>query len=278
MAATAVVRLWSGLGNQLFQLAFGLAKAKRTGSRLVLEVAYGDRTFDKLQSFVDISDLEVAIMPSGFAGRLHRLFRRFSPLPYRSDRTWHYSPEAAAESAGRFVGYWQSEKYFEDFPGLIRQRIDLTKIPMNVPGGRDAGTSGILIVSVHIRRGDYLDERFGDRYNTVHEDYFRMAMELMRKLHPGAHFHLHSDDVDWVEQTYGAIADVEVIRGNNDLQDFRSMCECDHHILGNSTFSWWAAWLNPNPDKIVIMPKQWSNVPNRKIDDIYMKGAIILNP
>jgi hypothetical protein len=87
MAATAVVRLWSGLGNQLFQLAFGLAKAKRTGSRLVLEVAYGDRTFDKLQSFVDISDLEVAIMPSGFAGRPSSSLPPFfsAAIPFRPD-------------------------------------------------------------------------------------------------------------------------------------------------------------------------------------------------
>jgi Glycosyl transferase family 11 len=136
-------------------------------------------------------------------------------------------------------GYWQSEKYFNH----IRQEIlDLFDFPWEVRPG---------VVSVHVRRGDYL--RLTKKHPPVPIDWIKAAMEKF----PGKQFLFFSDEIDWCWQMFGSRADCQFFQGKDEVADLTEMSCCEDNICSSSTFSWWAMYLNRNPNKRVIFPKLW---------------------
>ncbi len=145
------------------------------------------------------------------------------------------------------VGYFQSYKYFEHCKKLIKDYFS----PLGTWEQED-------FVSVHVRRGDYLN------LTRIHPvlplDYYKEAIRLF----PGRDFVIFSDDIDWCKENFiGGKYFYSV--GHSEESDFFDMMYCKDNIIANSSFSWWAAWLNPNPDKIVVAPKVWVN--GEKQDD-----------
>ena len=115
--------------------------------------------------------------------------------------------------------------------------------------------------SLHVRRGDYTSAKNQHVYALCGMDYYRTAIRLMRSRVPGIRFFAFSDDPDWVASQFrDEMNQIEVVRHNSGVRsafDMRLMSQADHHILANSSFSWWGAWLNPSPEKIVVAPKNW---------------------
>ncbi len=136
-------------------------------------------------------------------------------------------------------GWWQTEKYFKAYR---KQIITAFGYPWKPWKG---------MVSVHVRRGDYLTLK--EKHPVVTTEWYLAAM----KLFPKAHFTFYSDEPLWCKQTFGGTPNVHISMGQSEEQDLISMSECEHHICSASTFSWWGAWLNQNPNKRVIMPKNW---------------------
>lgn len=160
------------------------------------------------------------------------------------------------------AGYWQSEKYFNRIRDVI-----LNDFNFGVPRNQEALycmnqiLSEVNSVSVHIRRGDYVENSDAFKFHGVLPlSYYLEAISIVMKKVKGARFYFFSDDIDWVIQNFKHLDDAEFIdfnKGKNSFEDMRLMSLCRHNIIANSSFSWWAAWLNSNPNKIVIAPKQW---------------------
>jgi hypothetical protein len=159
-------------------------------------------------------------------------------------------------------GYWQSERYFEKHADALRKEFAFR----NTTTGRneelaDQIRQGIS-VSLHIRRGDYASDPKTLAYHGLCEpEYYFRAIEYMRGHVPKFRLFAFSDDPQWVAGTlksrYPEMVVVDHNPGDQSHNDMLLMSLCDHHIIANSSFGWWGAWLNPDTYKIVIAPRKW---------------------
>lgn len=194
-----------------------------------------------------------------------------------SERHFHYDPEFQNLSGNLLLmGYWQSEKYFSDIAPQIRADFQL-RAPF---AGEDAKVAEqmrqSLSVSLHIRRGD---KAVAKDFNASEPAYCLRAVEWFRSRLDSPKFFVFSDDWEWTRQHLPEAPDIQYVAHNSvgqDLEDWNweenlsLMSQCRHHIIGPSSFSWWAAWLNPDPDKIVLSPphQRWLNFRNCDTSDV----------
>jgi hypothetical protein len=172
-----------------------------------------------------------------------------------------------------FVGFWQSEKYFKDDEGYIRKAFTFMK-PLNRESQRIATrlANQSNTVSVHIRRGDYVSSKTtGELHGICSIQYYKDAIALITCKLKSPHFYFFSDDTQWVSQNLilpnKSYTLVQHNTGIESWQDMALMSKCKHHIIANSSFSWWGAWLNPDKEKIVIAPQNWFNTKTDYFDD-----------
>jgi len=158
-------------------------------------------------------------------------------------------------------GFWQSEQYFSGIEDILRQEFTLRNPTTALFDQMAAAISRTNAVSLHVRRGDMANDPETNRLHGVCSlDYYKLAVEYIAEHVSQPHFFIFSDDSDWVKENLDLKFPTTVVSYNNALQDYEElllMSQCQHHITANSSFSWWGAWLNPKPDKIVVSPKQW---------------------
>lgn len=178
----------------------------------------------------------------------HLVHPRFDPMmPSMTikEQVFHYHDIEFREEwrDGRTImleGYWQSEKYFKDIRNEI---LALFAFEWSLSPG---------MVSVHVRRTDYL--KWKKKHPRVPKAWIQTAMGQFSNDHV---FIFFSDDMEYCKTAFGNRGDVMFSEGQDEVEDLRRMSCCEHHICSASTFSWWAAWLNRNPGKRIIMPKLW---------------------
>jgi len=271
-----IVKLKGGLGNQLFQYATGRGIAERTGMTLKLDVSsyqsdalrnYRLRAYPVVDKFATAEEIE-CLNPSKAhyarwtASRIRNALKPYYGRSYLKERGFPFDPAILQVRQPVYLnGYWQSEKYFADIADvLVREFTPASPLsPENEAlVVRMAASSS---VSLHIRRGDYVASPEALRvHGVVPLDYYRQAMSLMAGRVPGPHFFIFSDDMAWVQENLSADHPMTFVgseRSNQDYDDLRLMSCCRHHITANSSFSWWGAWLNRRPDKIVVAPQKW---------------------
>ncbi len=166
------------------------------------------------------------------------------------ERGFHFNEIPKAEEL-KIDGYFQSEKYFKEYKRAIR---DLFQLPENARNDLYSRYEGILQddpVAIHVRRGDYLNLQ--NIHPPCSPQYFRKAMKHFPK---GTKFLIFSDDVEWCKTIFNR-DNFLFVEGNTDYEDLSLFSMCRNHIISNSTFGWWGAWLSPNDDKKVIAPKTW---------------------
>lgn len=181
-----------------------------------------------------------------------------------------------------YQGYWQTDLYFKKIAPEIRNVFCFDTDRLNQKS-RDLADRicSCISVSIHVRRGDYLSEKNQGIYrNICTPDYYKESVRLLRKRLPKENicFFVFSDDPVWVKENMpleNAII-VDWNRRSDSWQDMYLMSVCHHHIIANSSFSWWGTWLNPREDKIVIAPYRWYN--DRVAPDILPEGWIGLHP
>lgn len=139
-------------------------------------------------------------------------------------------------------GYWQENHNLELTKGLIKSKLNLEM---------DVDLEFKDSCSIHVRRGDY--EKLKHIYNSLKPDYYNRAIDL---INPGGPVYIFSDDIKWCENNLN-IKNSFYINQSSAIADFIAMSKCAHNIISNSTFSWWAAWLNSNDLKKVICPEKW---------------------
>jgi hypothetical protein len=157
-------------------------------------------------------------------------------------------------------GYWQSARYFERIADEVRGVFDRPAAPSRFYDEmRHEIEAAGNAVSVHVRRGDYVTGKAaGKMAGSCTPGYYARAVALMARLVPGATFFVFSDEPEEAGRML-AFADPVVIAGpgGRPAEDMALMAACRHHIIANSSFSWWGAWLDPSPKKMVIAPRLW---------------------
>jgi hypothetical protein len=273
-----VVKLNGGMGNQLFQYAAGRRLSILHRTPLKLDISwfesqrlrsYSLGPFRTIQAFA--SPKEIAAVKgdskTGLAGPIFRWRQRCKPYYRRSvfsevGGLGPYDPNTLrANSTVYLDGYWQSEKYFLEIQEIIRQEfaVSCEQDPENQKVA--AHIMDVPSVSVHVRRGDYVsDPGTNNVHGTCSSEYYHRALRLlMEKVH-APHAFIFSDDARWVADNLQLACPTSMVSHNGAdkaYEDLRLMSMCKHHIIANSSFSWWGAWLCANPRKIVIAPQRW---------------------
>jgi hypothetical protein len=254
--------LVGGLGNQMFQYAAGRALALRRGCELQLDAGWlesGSTVTYALGCF----PIEAEVISAYRHRRRQRALELLGLAPPVRRHTAFRFDEEVLELPGRIrlVGYWQSEKYFKDHEAAIRSEFT-RKDPLDEPNVATAAEiEAATAVCVHVRRGDYVSDRQINRYHGVLPlEYYISAVELVLRSVPDAHFFVFSDDIGWCRANLSIGGQTTFVDHNRNqpADDLRLMALCRHHIIANSTFSWWGAWLATAEDPIVIAPKQWA--------------------
>ncbi len=208
-----------------------------------------------------------------------KLFPQTKKIFYETDM---YHQEIFSFRDKYLCGYWACEKYYADIMSLLREEIrfpasgDFRNLEMADRMAKEES------VSIHIRRGDYLDAEneamFG---NICTEAYYEGAIKEMKRLYPKAHFYLFSDDIEYVKRAYRGeeYTVLDINKGKDSFYDIWLMSRCKHNICANSTFSLWGARLNDNSEKVVIRPSIHKN--SQKFDPQLMhelwKGWMLLD-
>lgn len=284
-----------GLGNQMFQYAAGRALSLRLSAPLRLDVSgfsgYGlHQGFELSGVFACNAEIateeEVRDLLGWRAFRVARkiLFRPSLAMLHGTslivEPHFHYWPGIKRVPHNTYLaGYWQSEKYFSDVSETIRADFSF-RHPLSNQNADLAGRIGqAMAVSLHIRRGDYLsDPKTYAAHGLCSLEYYRAAV-----LHVADHvefpeFFVFSDDIAWAKANLEMDFPCRYVNHNQGTEshnDMRLMSLCKHHIIANSSFSWWGAWLNPCPDKIVIAPRRWFANDN-DVEDLFPAGWVTL--
>lgn len=288
-----IVHLMGGLGNQMFQYAMGRALAHRLDTILKLDInAYahnGLRTYSLSPFSIQdefASQTELAAIRRPYESRIAWYLLRLSQtlhLPYgwrvlQENHLRPYDPRLAELSGHLYLkGYWQSENYFAHMRGLIQQEFTVRNPPDPLNRAMAEQIADVQSVSLHIRRGDYVSNPDTHHIHGVCSlAYYHTCVQRMaeRIVHP--HFFVFSDDPAWAEKNLHLAYPVTFVNHNSGAphEDLRLMSLCQHHIIANSTFSWWGAWLSRNPDKIVFAPRRWFNDPTIDTSDLLPKDWI----
>lgn len=279
-----VVRITSGLGNQMFQYALAKSLEINLSTQVKLDNSYfqsqnPNRNYE-LSNF-DIS-LPIANLEEITFKKTKNIFLPNYKQNYVAEKSVRFDKKIFKIKQNAYLeGYWQSEKYFENIVQQLKKDFSFTKF--------SSQTNQEIIhqiqhtknsVAVHFRRGDYAHHHIiKEKIGTIPLIYYHNAIQKINSLIGDIHLFIFSDEISWVKDNFNPPIPHTFITANsptNGYDDLVLMAHCQHQIIANSTLSWWAAWLNTNPDKIIIAPKCWfkSNLLDSK--DILPKNWITL--
>ena len=270
------VKLMGGLGNQMFQYALGrkMSVLHKTGLLLDLN-GYNNQvdTDTKRHYELDCFSIKAKLAKKPLLSKKKLLnFRNdfyFSNI--YTEKQFPFCQEVLEQPDNTmFVGYWQTAKYFDNIRDILLKDFDINYELLN----NDALLSEIKnqpSVSLHVRRGDYVDNENANKFHGLKGlEYYKTAVDILKKQIPYFKLYIFSDDIKWCKTNLTSIYDnIYFVDGNMaGYLDMLLMKNCSHNIIANSSFSWWAAWLNQNSNKIVIAPKAWFNDPKVDTKDI----------
>lgn len=263
-----VVNLNGGLGNQMFQYAFGRNLAIRNKTDLILDIdninlpqqGGGFRNFN-LHHF----NIKAHIAPSGLLDEIRKQTENGKETYKFLYENKHCFDPYKLEQRGNIyaMGLWQSFLYCSEIESLLKEELTL-RSPLERENLQIADNiANCNSVSLHIRRGDYLKPHIHNALGICSMDYYKQAVELLGSKINNPNFFIFSDDINWAKQNLNFIKfPLIFVENRNDIrdrscEDLYLMSFCKHNIIANSTFSAWAAYLNENIDKIITAPQKW---------------------
>lgn len=291
-----IPNLIGGLGNQMFQYAAGRAISLGCNATLRLDISgfanYGLHQGFELQRIFNCpaeiaSEADVrSILGWQYSSGIRQLLSRPSIAVFRREGFvvephFHYWPGINEVHGGCYlVGYWQSEKYFQDVASVIRADFTFKTTLANRNAKLAEEIGQVNAVSLHVRRGDYAKN---SKTNAAHGlcslDYYRAAIQYVSGRVERPYFFIFSDDIAWVKDNLKMDLPCQYVDHNHGAEsynDMRLMSLCRHQIIANSSFSWWGAWLNPSPEKIVVAPRKWFVTSEVNTQDLIPSGWIKL--
>lgn len=253
------IRLSGRFGNYLFQIAAGATLAHQLGEEFQVLVAPDDEAiaqgesdtmWNYLQKFHQTIFSQVTFIREAPKG-----------VPMYSWRDFPYKSIPYVQGQNLIIdGYYQSYKYLSD-EVYIRQ---LYAMPTSIREKLHAHYGQLIdgaFICLHVRRGDYL--RLPHRFSVCSADYYYKALELIGGDLPVL---IISDDLPWCRKHLRGSRIHYADLSTSMLEDFYLQTLATHNIISNSSFSWWGAWLNPHPEKIVIYPTPWFGPHSRHYD------------
>lgn len=277
-----ISKLSGGLGNQMFQYA--LAKALSIKNRTTLKIDlsfYENQQVGEVQrkyllynfnidtQYSSQNDIDYVLNDRSYLELLPtKIYKQIIPYYKRNyiiEKDLFFDKNIfKARKNVILEGYWPNENYFKSIESIIRREFTLrsesvTNEYLNLKNDISVKNS----VSIHIRRTDYLNNKNGnfDLFGICDVEYYDRAIEYVVRRINDPFFFVFSDDVNWVKENFALSFPNYLVSGRcfNDVEEMLLMSFCKYNILANSTYSWWAAWLNVNPNKQVFAPKQWYN-------------------
>lgn len=294
-----VIKLIGGLGNQMFQYAYGYNLAKRFNEEL-----YIDTRFYPAERIIDLNNLMVEELKNWeqadinkyerkrtiIMQKIYHVFQKVIRITFRTDRlgeklfkffskkgySFNFDPyfyEYKKETDNTYLyGYFQGEQYFEDVIPEIKQQFKVkTQLSENAKD-MEKHMEKVNSVAIHIRLGDYTQKKNYDLYVCT-KKYYENAIQYIKNNVENPKFFVFTNDlekaknlVDFPEETY-------FVENTKDYEDLALMQKCKHYIISNSTFSWWGAYLSENPDKKIVVPDKFRRT-QKEEPAIYLKDMI----
>lgn len=283
-----VVKLMGGLGNQLFQYATGRALALKYQTELKLDLSFLNsdpkNVYTKRELELHVFNVSANIATDkevdAFSKRtlIQKFIRKIfpnSPSKYfvANQKGFEYDETFEVYPNNSYLnGYWQSERYFASVRDILLKDLIIKK-----DMSEQCNLTKDLIlnsnsVSLHIRRGDYVSNKNATAsHGILSLEYYNKAMAHLNGLNQDLKIFIFSDDMNWVKENLKLANEcvyVDFNTGENSVFDMYLMSQCKHNIIANSSFSWWGAWLNQNPHKIVIAPEKWFADKNLNTKDL----------
>jgi len=264
-----ITEINGGLGNQLFQYAAGLSLSLRHQTQLKTAVQFKNSDTSRslgLTHFnlnlIEATQEDVNQLYS--VSTVDRAIQAILPAQFKHVyKEKHFAYQSGFEKLGSNVylkGYWQSERYFST---IVTQVKDIFTLQPHF-------YSNILplieeikqteSVSIHVRKGDYLLNPYSDYYASLESAYYTNALAALQENLPQLKLYVFTDDPKWVNENLALPISYTLISGvqtRSMYEDFQAMLSCKYHIIANSSFSWWTAWLSAREGKKVIAPKEW---------------------
>lgn len=256
------VKLVGGLGNYMFQIACAYAYALENNKKTIFSMDDSLVIHKHLSVYKENILSNIELVPK----KDYRGFNEFN------EKGYHYVDIPTIEGNVYMNGYFQSYKYFTHHDSEIRKLFSYPEEYTNSVKEKYKELLIQNICSIHVRRGDYLNSPNHHPAQTM--NYYMKAIKQMPK---DSIFLIFSDDIAWCKQNFPDLPEKFIfIEGNTDHEDLLLMSLCKNNIICNSTFSWWAAWLNNNLDKKVIIPKTWFGpaYANNNTEDLYCENWI----
>lgn len=292
-----IVRLMGGMGNQMFQYAAGRSLAERHKTALKLDLTFLLNRLPRKDFVFRDYDLGIfnIVEDLTFLSRLAMKSRAARDVSYPMSRLYLETRNAfdkkywAREKQNYLFdenvlklpdnvyldGYWQSYKYFENISGIIRKEFTFKADFSKKESEMAREIQSVNSVCVNIRRNDYVSNPVNSKFfEALGIDYYKQAESIIKSRVSELRFFVFSDDTDWCKNNLNFGGDTIFVgheyAGDRFQSYLRLMTLCKYYIIPNSTFAWWAAWLNTSPDKIVIAPKKWVTDPdtNKNTDDL----------
>jgi len=270
-SAPIIVKLSGGLGNQLFQYAIGKTLATLNNTSLLLDLngfdqqpttntprQYALKPFRISEPAATSDDLR-RFVPSKF-----KWLNRIKKYKYVVETNYEFDPGVLRLRGQMYLmGYWQSPKYFTTIIDDLRHNLTLRSGLSPSAKVIAEKMTTTQAVSLHVRRGDYVSNPTTNQYHGLcNLEYYQAAIHYICQLVDSPTFFIFSDDIHWAKEHLPLSQDQACYVSAEQLPDYEElmlMKACQHNIIANSSFSWWGAWLNPNPNKVVIAPKKWFN-------------------
>jgi len=276
-----IIKLYGGLGNQLFQYSIGrkLSIIHKTSLKFDISDFYKYKNMHKVGIGIKKFNIKFQVAkPKDFdlcffikSNLIIKLIKRissrlfsyindlFSKNYFYEKNYFKFYEKYILYKDAYFHGFWQNEKYFSDIRKTLIKEINLK------PNRKKHSDLLNLIknknsVAVHIRRGDKTLKKNQSMFALPKLNYFIRSIEYMKKNLKNPFFLFFSDDIEWVKKNFPKKYNRKFVIGFTETEDLISMKHCKHNIISNSTFSWWSAWLNVNKDKIIICPKKWTTL------------------
>jgi len=277
-----IVKFNGGLGNQMFQYAFAKGIEQKTGLKAVFDMSFFEKRYArpfeltifgiKPEKITKLTDkIKIALI-----WKLRRKLngKKFMGMKLISEENAieYYDFDITEETY--IEGFFQTEKHFKGIDLGFEFKDKLDKKNKETADLIKASNS----ISLHIRRGDYVQKKvYQNMFATCSLDYYKRAVDIITKGQTDFKLFIFSDDIQWVKENLNLPYETVYVdnnKGKDSYKDMQLMSLCKHNVIANSSFSWWGAYLNKNPEKIVVAPQKWFNDVSIKQTDVIPENWI----
>ncbi|MFA6922776.1 MAG: alpha-1,2-fucosyltransferase [Bacteroidales bacterium] len=288
-----VVKLIGGLGNQLFQYALGRHLAIKNNTLLKLDLSflrarpenadyifrdYELNVFKINENFATDKEIAKYHTMSKATKGLNKIIQKIMQYKIVNEKEPFVYDEEILNSPKKSLlcGFWQNEKYFSEIENIIRKEFAFKQNPDSINLKSIEKIKSTESISIHIRRYNPASDIY---HGLCDMEYYEKAIKVISQKSSNPYFYIFSDDISWCKKNFKSENHTfDFIEHNADrsYEDLRLMLNCKHHIIANSTFSWWGAWLCANKDKIIIAPQKWLNTDKYQTKELFLQNWIKL--